>query len=384
MAPQKRPCASPWKEPGPEQGTGSVKAEPVSPAPPKKAKGETETTPKPKAAPKPKAEEPEKGKYPPPSNKAWQDVNYQLKQLQKAGKPSLKKAFDQCKGQQQKREFYYNVFLLSPEVAQKEVHKESLEKATVQSGSEEGWLAKWEVAKKEGVLESNPDFESLADDAVADLPVRDHENPKWAARNIKQYYYTGKLLTQKLHSNQSLTKAKQSVTDLENDHFQQVENALKVEQPIGQIMLGGRPPRLPAPCPAPPEPEPEEGKLEKDYSKAFGSLKKALATLGSGLDKLSMLQESLSKAEGEGKEVPASHKTSLAGAISAWEDKKKHWMKEIGRKYEPTMPECEPEQGKTLIAEMDKEKKRMEEDMKSLNKAISPTRLWAKNEGHLK
>ena len=59
-------------------------------------------------------------------------------------------------------------------------------------------------------------------------------------------------------------------------------------------------------------------------------------------------------------------------------------MKEIGRKYEPTMPECEPEQGKTLIAEMDKEKKRMEEDMKSLNKAISPTRLWAKNEGHLK
>ena len=75
------------------------------------------------------------------------------------------------------------------------------------------------------MLESNPDFESLADDAVADLPVRDHENPKWAARNIKQYYYTGKLLTQKLHSNQSLTKAKQSVTDLENDHFQQVENA---------------------------------------------------------------------------------------------------------------------------------------------------------------
>lgn len=160
---RKRPASS--LEAEPEQGLASVKAEPASPAPAKRAKDS----------------KPEKGKetdkLPAPSKKAWQDARYQMLELQKKGKGSLKKAFEVCKSQEQKREFYYNVFLLSPDVAKKEVHKESLQKAATVSGSEEGWLTKWDVAKKEGVHESHPDFDALANDAVKGLQERDHENP---------------------------------------------------------------------------------------------------------------------------------------------------------------------------------------------------------------
>ena len=82
----------------PEQGLVGVKAEPASPAPPKRAKDSKLE----------KGKEP--NKLPPPSKKAWQDARYQMLELQKKGKGSLKTAFEVCKSQEQKKLFYYNVF----------------------------------------------------------------------------------------------------------------------------------------------------------------------------------------------------------------------------------------------------------------------------------
>ena len=71
-----------------------------------------------------------------------------MNKLEKAGKPdelpqAWKKA--QAGGQQARREFYYQVFLLDPTVAKKEIHKESLERlkvaaysSTLPAGSTEG------------------------------------------------------------------------------------------------------------------------------------------------------------------------------------------------------------------------------------------------------
>ena len=42
--------------------------------------------------------------------------------------------------QQEKREFYYNIFLLDPTVAKKEVHKQSLQKVTSLNKAIEGWM----------------------------------------------------------------------------------------------------------------------------------------------------------------------------------------------------------------------------------------------------
>lgn len=359
---RKRPASS--LEAEPEQGLASVKAEPASPAPAKRAKDS----------------KPEKGKetdkLPAPSKKAWQDARYQMLELQKKGKGSLKKAFEVCKSQEQKREFYYNVFLLSPDVAKKEVHKESLQKAATVSGSEEGWLTKWDVAKKEGVHESHPDFDALANDAVKGLQERDHENPLWAAKGIKQYYYYGNLMTQKVHTNESLTKAKQTVDDLDDDHFSKVESALRVDQP--QQLTVGR--KVPKPLPAPP-PEPEQGTdLGLEFKKAYQGLKKAFSSLSSGLDKLQMFRASLCKAEKNQLLVPPNVLQSVQKTIEEWTDEKEKWMDKVMNQHS-SMPEVEPEEGATLIQKMEEDKKGTEDYMKAANKKVGPSKLWARNEG---
>ena len=70
-----------------------------------------------------------------------------------------------------------------------------------------------------------------------------------------------------MHTNESLTKAKQTVDDLDDDHFSKVESALRVDQP--QQLTVGR--KVPKPLPAPP-PEPEQGTdLGLEFKKAFRS-----------------------------------------------------------------------------------------------------------------
>ncbi|CAE7672294.1 unnamed protein product [Symbiodinium sp. CCMP2592] len=83
-----------------------------------------------KATPTPppaKAGQPAKAKakaHPPPSREAWKDLRYQLGSLKKAGKgANLRGQWENCKTQSEKRTFYYEVFLLDPEVSRKEVHK---------------------------------------------------------------------------------------------------------------------------------------------------------------------------------------------------------------------------------------------------------------------
>ena len=128
-----------------------------------------------KASPKAKANPENKAqKHPPPPKKAflgWNDVNYQMNKLEKAGKPELPQAWKkaQAGGQQTRREFYYQVFLLDPTVAKKEIHKESLERLKVQNTLTKGWFTKWDIGKMEGADPSLPMFEDLCTAAVEGL-----------------------------------------------------------------------------------------------------------------------------------------------------------------------------------------------------------------------
>ena len=108
-------------------------------------------------------------------------MRYQLQSLKKAWKgESLLSQWANCgSSQQEKREFYYTVFLLDPNVSKKEPHKQSLQKVTSLNKALERWMTKWEVAKLEGADPAQPDFEALADVAAQDLPERDHENQAW-------------------------------------------------------------------------------------------------------------------------------------------------------------------------------------------------------------
>jgi hypothetical protein len=55
-----------------------------------------------------------------------------------------------------------------------------------------GWFTKYKVAEFQGILPGVPNYEALVDACVADLPSKDHENPKLAALEVKMYHYCHK------------------------------------------------------------------------------------------------------------------------------------------------------------------------------------------------
>ena len=138
---------------------------------------------------------------------------YTIKKLAKAGKPDMAEAWKKASsaGQQQKREFYYNIFLLDPEQSSKQVHKESLEKLTVSQKTIKGWMTAAQIGKLDGLDPMDSDFKTLSQAACEGLKERDHENPNLAKLGMKQYWYEKALAKEEVKANESLTKAKQKV-----------------------------------------------------------------------------------------------------------------------------------------------------------------------------
>ena len=190
-----------------------------------------------------KAGQPAKPKaYPAPSREAWKDLRYQLQSLRKAGKgANLNAQWDKAKSQSDKRTFYYEVFLLDPQVSQKEVHKESLQKHTSLQKAVSGWMTMWEIGKLEGADPSLPSFESLCKAAVDGLPSRSHEVAAWAKQGIKQYWYCKELHKETATKHTSSTKTSEKVAELEDEPFRKVEEALRVSNEGPQtLMLGNK------------------------------------------------------------------------------------------------------------------------------------------------
>ena len=121
--------------------------------------------------------QPAEGHYEAPDREAWKDVRYQLQKLEKAGKgSSLRKGWQNVQGQGQmaKRKWYYEVFMLDPEVSKKACHKTSLQEKGTESSLQKGWVTKYVVGKMEGANPNSPDFEELCDAAVTSLESKDH------------------------------------------------------------------------------------------------------------------------------------------------------------------------------------------------------------------
>ena len=112
------------------------------------------------------------------------------------GKPKLREQFNAAKekGTQGKREFYYNVFLLDPDVAKKSIHKSSQQVTSTKSSLAKGWMTVSQHAIMLGVDRQDPDFKQLAEAACEGLPVRDHENKALAKLGVKQVYAEVRLL----------------------------------------------------------------------------------------------------------------------------------------------------------------------------------------------
>ena len=358
-----------------------VKAEPEE-SPLKKRMTEKGQEPQPAKAEKNESEKAEKtkpekaksdqSKLPAPSKAAWNDVGYTLKKLAKAGKTELPEAWKkaQASGQQGKREFYYNVFLLDPEQSTKAVHKESLEKLTVESTTVKGWMTKWEIGKLQGADPSLKNFEALCGSACEGLPERDHENPAWAKQDIKQYWFEKEKPIEEKRSNESSTRAKQQVS-LENEDFQRAEKALQVDQTNSQVMLG----RKAAPKPVADKPEKAKEEPEEAYKKGLVSLQKAVKGFNGTIDKMQVLKSALEKKRisDSSLQLKAAAEELVQVLQKAEEDKSG-----FSSKLATFGPQLEKED---QLEELEAVKKEVEETSRSLNKAVGPHKLWAKNQG---
>ena len=367
VAPKAAPKAAPTPTPAASDGSA-----PTGVAPP--------AEPEPAMAAQPaKARAVKEGELPAPSKDAWKDMHNQLAKKAKAGDLSLKTAWDKAclnGGQQAKREFYYNTFLLDESAASRNVHKQSLERLKSTDKVIDGWVTKFQIATLQGADPNDPDFKKLADAAVVGLPERDHEVKAWAEMGVKQYRLEKQMATEKEKSFVSCTTAHQEVTNLEAAEFNQVERALMAVPESTQVRLGGKPKPDKAPATGNP-PEAVEATLEEQYKAAYKSLKKAVTTLGTAVDKLLLFKEACKKAKSSApsSQLDASLK-ELEDLEKIYSQSKTKWLEELGQWKEYLE---EPEKGKEHIATMGSKKKEAEDDYKSLQKALGPHKLWAKN-----
>eukprot|EP00435_Cladocopium_sp_Y103_P002243 s4344_g1.t1 len=125
---RKRKAAEPEKaeeEPGKaEEEEEEAEEDEPDKAPASSSSNKPAKAAKPEKAPKPAKAKSSQG-LAAPSKAAWNDMSYALRKLEKAGKGELSQARKEAQGggQQAKRHFYYNVFLLDPTQSNKAVHR---------------------------------------------------------------------------------------------------------------------------------------------------------------------------------------------------------------------------------------------------------------------
>ena len=368
----------------PEQGTMSEKKEsdeagpeasvpaPMPEASPVPAEG---NVPKAKAAAAKTMSKPAE-ELPAPGKDAWKDVHAQCTKLAKQGDHRLRSAWEKAKEagtQKAKREFYYNVFLLDPSVSKKAIHKESLERLQEKETVARGWLTKYQIAKLQGADPQDPEFALLADLAVEGLEERPHEVSAWAKRGMKQYKVCKEMMAEFSKTKESQTKASQEVGDVSHEDFQQAEQALMAVPETRQVTIGGK--RKPEEQKAV---EPGEAPaLPEEYKEAYKSLKKAVALLSTSLDKVCLLMENMTAAP-QNSQLKQSTK-ELFQLIETYSKTKSEWQRKL-ISFPPALEEP-GEEGYKCLEKLKGLKKDCDDDYKSLQKAVGPHKLWAKNHG---
>eukprot|EP00435_Cladocopium_sp_Y103_P009773 s119_g2.t1 len=297
--------------------------------------------------------------------------------MAKAGDTRLRSAWEKARdtgGQKAKRDFYYSVFLLDPNVSKKSVHKESLERLKEVSKVTSAWLTKFQIAKLQGADPQDPEFSTLADSAVDGLEERPHEVSAWAAKGIKQCKATKEMGVDLVKVRESCARAKQEVDEMNQEEFAQAEQALIAQPETKQVVLGSRRNK-------PEERKAEEIGMAEEYSLAYKSLKRGVSALSTALDKASLLKECLSKAKNQSAQQKNSCK-ELEQLVLDFTQAKAKWQSELAPLNEAlTTEEDKPEEGKAEITKVLELRLKCEEDTKSLQKAVGPHKVWAKNQG---
>ena len=158
-----------------------------------------------------------------------------MKTLAKAGKDGLQKAYNQCRTHDEKRAFFYDKYLLDPEVSEKAVLKKDTQESVVTEDNIDDWFTAEQVAKFKGIEPGAEHFKELVKASVKDLPERDHEDENLAALGVKQYHYQAtKTKTQTLK--RKGLELMEQVGDVSTEDFTDMRAAMNPG--TGQRMIG--------------------------------------------------------------------------------------------------------------------------------------------------
>lgn len=192
---QAQPSGSPAKG-------GTAKAEPISPA---KPKGDA--------------------KHPPIPKDAAKRMHSKLKTLAKQGKGDLQKAYQLCKTHDEKRAFFYDKYVLDPDVSEKVVLKKDTEESVVTEDHMDGWFTAEEVAGFKGITAGHPQYAQLVQASVKDLPERDHEDQHLAALGVKQFHYVATKTKSQTLKRKGL-ELTESVAEVDQEDFTEMRHAM--------------------------------------------------------------------------------------------------------------------------------------------------------------
>ena len=139
--------------------------------------------------------------------------------------PSL---YKECKSQEEKRTFFYDVYLLDPAVSEKAVLKKDQQETVVTDDNIDDWFTAEQVAKYKGI---EPGVELVE----ACLPERKHEDEHLAALGVKQFHYQAtKTKTQTLK--RKGMELLEQVGDVSQEDFADMRAAMN--RFSGQRMIG--------------------------------------------------------------------------------------------------------------------------------------------------
>ena len=152
-------------------------------------------------------------------------MSQKMGRLASKGKPELKEQYSQCRTQAEKRYFFYNVYLLDPDVSSKTVRKFDSDKQKEQVSTMEGWWTKEQIAQDKGILPHMDNYKALTDASVAGLQERPHEDEQLAKLGVMQYEYTFVEKKKKQTKEQEL-QLQEHVEDVATDDFNAMRLAL--------------------------------------------------------------------------------------------------------------------------------------------------------------
>ena len=358
----KRPAASlpatpkKNKEQKLEETPAVVKAEPKSPAAPK-------TSVPPKDLPRIPQSEAKK-------------MHQKLKTLKQKGDSTLLEKYQNCGTQAEKRNFYYNIYMLDPSVSAKAVLKKDLDMQGTVTTEQEGWWTQDQICGHKGVLPHNPRYQELAGAAVAGLEERPHEDPELAKLGLKQYKFCVVEHKAKSKKMQGL-ELKESVTDVDTEDFSAMR--LAVSGGPKQVMIGHKKDKE---TPKDKEGENvnsdhEEEALAEKYKTAYKKARAALNSVTSELSGLEVVEGKLAGVLGHDK-MKVAYKEQLESSMELLKNAKQDALKRF-KEFPGKVDSGDGDKAEKVLEKVQELTQECVAELKKVKKATSAIKKWVEN-----